>query len=315
MGTNRVIKTDNEIDIEASNINLEATTDVTGDLNVSSNLDVTGTINSFNLPSADGTDGQIIKTDGSGNLSFIDAPSGGGADVDTIANASDATNYTGTAKFINVTSTADVTFTNDFSDRIINIANNITVTFIIDSLTNCIIKGDTATVVLENPYQPDQDTSGSNTAIYGCDIRAFKVRFHAGGYEANPGTSHFATDIYIYDSTIYSRNATYGVPTFGVNFSTITNFMMWGAYAPRILFYNSLFSNYNGTVLSVVNVYLSEARIYNGRTLNTFSSFNITGHFYDSGGPMLLVFSRTDSSFNNAYGMSTNNSNVQYKFS
>ena len=128
MGTNRVIKTDNEIDVEGSNINLKATTDVTGDCNVSNNLTVSGTVQGFTFPS-DGSNGQLLSTNGSGTLGFIDAPTGS-VNTDVIASASDASSYSGTAKFIQITSTSDVTFTNTYiRDRIIFCHTDATITF------------------------------------------------------------------------------------------------------------------------------------------------------------------------------------------
>ena len=139
MGTNRVIKTDNEIDVEGSNINLKATTDITGDCNISSNLTASGTVQGFTFPS-DGTNGQILSTNGSGALSFIDAATGGGG-ADVISNATEATNYSGTANIIHVTATEDVVISTDLSDRIILVTDNGNVTTFRDcNLFNCSIK-------------------------------------------------------------------------------------------------------------------------------------------------------------------------------
>lgn len=165
MASNKKIKADNQIEVEATNINLEATTDVTGDLNVSSNLDVTGTINSFNLPSADGTDGQIIKTDGSGNLSFIDAASGGGGGVDEITSQSDATNYTGTARVIYVSASGTIAFSSDLRDRIIissDGSNGNTVEFSNCNVIGCTIRGYTNVTF--------ECTSVSSMLVWGNDI-------------------------------------------------------------------------------------------------------------------------------------------------
>lgn len=165
MASNKKIKADNEIEVEATNINLEATTDVTGDLNVSSNLNVTGTINSFNLPSSDGTDGQIIKTDGSGNLSFIDAASGGGADE--ITSQSDATNYTGTARVIYVSASGTITFSSDLRDRIIissDGSNGNTIKFSNCNVIGCTIRGYTNVFF--------ECTSVTNMLVWANDIHA-----------------------------------------------------------------------------------------------------------------------------------------------
>lgn len=272
-------------------------------------------IKGITWPSSDGSADQVLKTDGNGTLSFADA--GGGADVDTIANASDAANYTGTAKFINITSSVDVTFTSDLSDRIINIANNITVNFTVDSLKNCIIKGETAEVIIESPYQPDTDTIGTHTNIYNCDIRVYTVRVLAGAYELNPGGgtgSHNGLNVRFYNSTIYSRYNPTSDPTFGLNFSTITNFSFWEGAEPSVYFYNSLFSNaFGGNVLAEINVYFSEARIQRGATANPGVA-GVTGRFNASGTGSLIIVRVTDSSFVNSLNMSTNTFTVQHKF-
>lgn len=108
MATDRVIKTDGDLDITATD------TSISGTLNVSGQATLSG----LAYPSSDGSADQVIKTDGSGNLSFVDQASGGGG-VDTITSASEAANYTGTANVIYITSTEDVTFTSTLYDRII----------------------------------------------------------------------------------------------------------------------------------------------------------------------------------------------------
>ena len=286
MSSNRIIKSDNDI-----------------------------VLNNITWPSSDGSADQVLKTDGSGTLSFGNVSS---TDVDTIANASDATNYTGTAKFINITSTVDVTFTNNFSDRIINIANNITVNFTVDSLKNCIVKGETAEVIIESPYQPDTDTTGSHTYIYNCDIRVYTVRVLAGAYEINPApppASHTGLKVYFYNSTIYSRYNPTTDPTFGVNFSTITGFTSWGSSAtPEVFFYNSTFSNSNGgNVLAQIYVHLSEARIQRGKT-ESAGVGSLVGSFGAISTGTLIIVRVTDSNFTNSLGMTQGTTTVQYKF-
>lgn len=58
----------------------------------------------FTLPSADGTDGQALKTDGSGNLSFGDAGRLGTVNWDTTAKTTNFTAVNGNGYFINTTS-------------------------------------------------------------------------------------------------------------------------------------------------------------------------------------------------------------------
>ena len=61
----------------------------------------------FTLPSVDGTDGQALKTDGSGNLSFGDAGRTGTVDWDTTAITADPNPaVSGTGYFVNTTSGA-----------------------------------------------------------------------------------------------------------------------------------------------------------------------------------------------------------------
>lgn len=140
-------------------------------------------IKNITWPSSDGTANQVLATNGSGVLSFATAASGG-ADVDTVASASDATNYTGTARFINITSSANVTFTNtSITDRIIYCSNNITVKFQPESFKNNIVKmsGASSTLTIENPH--DGTESGNETNVHNCDIQCKNVLNLIGGVE------------------------------------------------------------------------------------------------------------------------------------
>ena len=167
MGTNRVIKTDNEIDVEGSNINLKATTDVTGDCNISNNLTVSGTVQGFTFPS-DGTNGQLLSTNGSGTLGFIDAATGGGGGVDTIASAAEAASYTGTAQIIYVTSTEDVTFTSNLKDRLIFGKEFVDLIFQDCNLENCIVQHyDTV------KFETTRTDGSTDVKIINCRIQAY----------------------------------------------------------------------------------------------------------------------------------------------
>jgi len=58
--------------------------DITGDVGICNNLTVAGALTACGLsyPTADGTSGQVIQTDGAGNLTFATASGGGGDVVD-----------------------------------------------------------------------------------------------------------------------------------------------------------------------------------------------------------------------------------------
>ena len=66
-------------DLRVDNIQVDgntiSSTDANGNINITPNGDGAVVIDGLSFPIADGTDGQILKTDGSGNLTFIDAPS------------------------------------------------------------------------------------------------------------------------------------------------------------------------------------------------------------------------------------------------
>ena len=223
MGTNRKIKSDGEIHIDGTNVDIESTVDVTGDVNttgdvggatstitgdatVGGTLGVTGqaTLSGIAYPTADGTADQVLTTDGSGTLSFATAASGGGVDVDTVASASDATNYTGTARFINITSTADVTFTNtSITDRIIYINTNASVTFTCENFVNNIYKGNgSGSLTIKSPYENTPGQSGNDTIVSNCDIKLKGTLVFLSGTEDPAGIDGESLDLFIDESTI-----------------------------------------------------------------------------------------------------------------
>lgn len=108
----------------------------------SGNVSVTGTINSFNFPSSDGTANQVLKTDGSGNLGFVDQSSGGGGGVTTISSQSDANNYSFSVGDIVVVSghSQAIDFPNYMSQVKIYITGSYNITFS-GSMLNCVING------------------------------------------------------------------------------------------------------------------------------------------------------------------------------
>ena len=151
MATNRKIKSSASIEIESSSTTVSGTLGVTGQ----------STLSGLAYPTSDGTDGQALLTNGSGVLSFGDA---GSVSIDTIASASDATNYTGTARFISITSTADVTFTNaTIKDRIIYCDTNITVKFQCDNFINNIVKMSHASSMLQIESKYDGGNPGASS--------------------------------------------------------------------------------------------------------------------------------------------------------
>lgn len=85
MSNDRKLKTDGNLEIESDQVNINSDIDVTGDLggttltttgnaNIGGDATITGglTADGITYPSADGTAGQVIETDGNGNLSFVD---------------------------------------------------------------------------------------------------------------------------------------------------------------------------------------------------------------------------------------------------
>tara|TARA_Y100001937_G_scaffold62004_1_gene85026 strand:- start:337 stop:1551 length:1215 start_codon:yes stop_codon:yes gene_type:complete len=104
-------------------------------------------IKGLTYPSADGSDGQVIKTNGAGVLSFVNQT--GADNVDTIANASEAASYSGTARTIYITSSEDVTFTSNLLDRIIHV-ENCNVKIQNATIAECIIKMSAKNLTIEN---------------------------------------------------------------------------------------------------------------------------------------------------------------------
>ena len=198
MAANRKIKSDGEIHIDGTNVDIESTVDVSGDVNatgdlggatatvsgdttVGGTLGVTGqsTLSGLAYPTSDGDADQVLKTNGSGTLSWTTVSSGGGADTDTIASASDASSYSGTAKFINITATENITMPFELADRIINITGSgtYTVTFeagadATDKMDSCIIRcsNSSATIAFNQ-------NSGTSDVVFedqmrSCDIQS-----------------------------------------------------------------------------------------------------------------------------------------------
>ena len=91
-GTTRVsIADDGSVTINTSldvdNIKIDGnsitSTDTNGDINITPDGTGKVVIDGLNYPTADGTDGQVLTTDGSGNIAFEDA--GGGAVLQVVS--------------------------------------------------------------------------------------------------------------------------------------------------------------------------------------------------------------------------------------
>ena len=120
----------------------------------------------FTLPSADGTDGQALKTDGSGNLSFGDAGRLGTVNWDTTAKTSSFTAVSGIGYFINTTSTS-ITLTLPASPSAGDIVSfkDYAFTFATNNLT---VDGNGSPIGgVDGNINPTYDTNGtSKTFIY-----------------------------------------------------------------------------------------------------------------------------------------------------
>ena len=142
MGTNRKIKSDGEIHIDGTNVDIESTVDITGDVNatgdlggatatVSGNATVGGTfavtgqatLSGLAFPTSDGTVNQVLKTDGSGNISFGNAGSG----EDSVVGQTEANAYTPNARVLRIQGAVNFSG-KTFSHQIIIANNNITFT-------------------------------------------------------------------------------------------------------------------------------------------------------------------------------------------
>lgn len=168
-------------DTSTTDLTASGTGSFTGNLSVSS-------INNLTFPSADGTNGQAIITDGSGALSFGDVASGG-ADVDTIASASDAANYSGTARFIQITATVDITFPEtELKDRIIYCSHSTAIDVIFQKdLYNCKILLRNQDFHFDSPYDMNDTTGPDSYYVENCEIKCRHIQLKPGFYSPNPG--------------------------------------------------------------------------------------------------------------------------------
>lgn len=184
MATNRVIKTDGDLDITATDTSVSGTLTVSGQ----------ATISGLAYPTSDGSADQVLVTNGSGTLSFADAASGGG--VDTVATSTEASNYSGTNRIIYITASTDVIFTSALSDRII-INETANKTSFYANLTNCSVstKGN---IEIRNT-----STDGSTDIdILNCKLMCDTLTVNNSGNTSGNQTS-------LSESNIHARNITF----------------------------------------------------------------------------------------------------------
>jgi len=115
-GTTRVeIADDGSVTVNTSldvdNIKIDgntiSSTDTNGDINITPDGTGKVVIDGLNYPTADGSDGQVLTTDGSGNIAFEDAPSGKVLQVVTESTNTEVS--VATATYTDTTLTANIT--------------------------------------------------------------------------------------------------------------------------------------------------------------------------------------------------------------
>lgn len=151
-------------------------------------------IKGLTYPSADGTAGQVLKTNGSGTLSFVDQASGSG--VDTVASASEASSYSGTNRIIHITAGENVIFSSALADRII-INETANETNFYANLTNCTVntKGN---IEIRNA-----STDGSTDIdILNCKLMCDTLTVNNSGNTSGNQTN-------LLESSIHARNITF----------------------------------------------------------------------------------------------------------
>ena len=175
MGANRKIKSTGNVEIESTATTVSGTLGVTGQ----------STLSGLAYPTSDGDADQVLKTNGSGTLSWTTVSSGGGTDTDTIASASDASSYSGTAKFINITATENITMPFELTDRIINITGSgtYTVTFeagadATDKMDSCIIRCSNSSATIAFNQNSGTSDVAFEDQMRSCDIQSMgEVQF------------------------------------------------------------------------------------------------------------------------------------------
>ena len=150
-------------------------------------------IKGLTYPSADGSANQVIRTDGAGNLSFVDA---GTTLVDTVSSASEAASYSGTNRIIHITASADVTFGSALADRII-INETANATKFSANLTNCTVntKGNIEIRNTSTDGSTDIDVLNCNLM---CDTLTVNNSGNTSGNQTN-----------LLESSVHARNITF----------------------------------------------------------------------------------------------------------
>ena len=167
MATNRKIKSDNNIQIESG------TTEISSNATIGGTLVVTGqsTLSGLAFPTSDGGANQVLKTNGSGTISFGDAS---GRTV-TISNQTEANAYTPAESDL-VKITGSCTLSSKTINNVnIDIASSAVLTIGDNStISNSILYGRGDIIVLSSSTHSDsanvQSSAASTTTIQGCFI-------------------------------------------------------------------------------------------------------------------------------------------------
>lgn len=198
MANDRVIKTDGDLDITATDTSVSGTFTVSGQ----------STLSGLSYPTADGTADQVLTTNGSGALSFATLSGG----FDEITSNSEAGNYSGTARIIYITASEAVTFTSALSDRIIINKNDYLVKFRAN-VTNCTIQTD-------NDLELDNFASGS-FKFENCKINCKTLTLDAEE-DDTPSTSVSIENCDVYcEGNLEMTQITNGVTEYSISKSNI----------------------------------------------------------------------------------------------
>ena len=177
MGSNRVIDADNDLIIKG-----------------------------ITWPSSDGNANQVIKTNGSGTLSFTDIVSG--SDVDEITSISDASNYTGTSRIIHITSNSDVTFTNtNITDRIIFCNKSLIVKFITENFKRNLVYHSNSLKIHSPHTAPSAGVGSADTTIEACSIFCDSFEAKAGSIFDSMGSSNVGLNFVINTTSLHAKNS------------------------------------------------------------------------------------------------------------
>ena len=183
-------------------------------LNVSGTLTATGLVaNGITYPTADGSNGQVLQTDGAGNLSFADAGGGGGG------------NNTATKQFSHLRLTTSSTVIDEFDIEEYRAAvYHISTEDVTNSLTgmttlSVVHDGSTA---YSNQHESNEDST--NLALFSVAISGTKVQISA---QANAQSSHVNLRLYRialgdHHDTVANTNSKIIVTTTGIGSTAVT---------------------------------------------------------------------------------------------